>query len=114
MLLEDFGSALLWEPMHAEGVSQQQLGGLYRQAIDLLLQIQPLDSSHLPAYDKTLLLNEMQLFTDWLCEKQLGIKLKTKEKQMFADCFELLAEQALRSEERRVGKECRSWWWRER
>lgn len=108
MLLEDFGSTLLWEPLHAEGVSQQQLGGLYRQAIDLLLQIQPLDSSHLPAYDKTLLLNEMQLFTDWLCEKQLGIKLKAKEKQMFADCFELLAEQALKQPQATVHRDYHS------
>src|SRR5690554_4433518 len=108
MLLEDFGSTLLWESLHAEGVSQQQLGGLYRQAIDLLLQIQPLDSSHLPAYDKTLLLNEMQLFTDWLCEKQLGIKLKTKEKQMFADCFELLAEQALKQPQATVHRDYHS------
>ena len=108
MLLEDFGSTLLWEPLHAEGVSQQQLGGLYRQAIDLLLQIQPLDSSQLPAYDKTLLLNEMQLFTDWLCEKQLGIKFKAKEKQMFTDCFELLAEQALKQPQATVHRDYHS------
>ncbi len=75
MLLEDFGSTLLWEPLHAEDASSQDIEGLYKQSIDLLLEIQPLTSSSLPPYDHELLIREMQLFTDWLCEKLLKIKL---------------------------------------
>lgn len=96
MLLEDFGSTLLWDPLHAEGVSTQSIEGLYKQAIDLLLDIQPLVGGNLPLYDKELLIQEMQLFTDWLCEKLLKIKLSMGEQKMFADCFELLAGQALK------------------
>lgn len=96
MLLEDFGSTLLWESLHAEGITAQGVEGLYKQAIDQLLEIQPLDSSDLPPYDRALLMQEMQLFTDWLCESLLKINLTPAEQAMFADSFELLAKQALK------------------
>ena len=96
MLLEDFGSTLLWEPLHAEEVTAHTVEGLYKQAIDLLLEIQPLASNNLPAYNHDLLTSEMQLFTDWLCKKLLKIKLSTAEQTMFADSFELLAQHALK------------------
>lgn len=96
MLLEDFGSTLLWEPLHATNVSSSQVSGLYEQAIDQLLEIQQLAPADLPEYSAELLLQEMQLFSHWLCEKLLGIQLGATEKAMFANAFQRLSEQALK------------------
>lgn len=95
MLLEDFGSTQLWEPLHAESTDPQRIDGLYKRAMDLLLEIQSMPCQHLPPYDHALLISEMQLFTDWLCESLLKIPLSAPDKTLFANAFELLAEQAL-------------------
>ena len=108
MLLEDFGSTLLWEPLHAEDVSPQQVNGLYQQALDQLLEIQALPRASLPAYDEPLLMQEMRLFTDWLCEKLLKISLDEATQKMFADCFQLLSQQALKQRQVTVHRDYHS------
>lgn len=94
MLLEDLGDQLLWPALH-DSASQEQVKNLYSQAIDQLMHIQQLRPDSLPVYDETLLNQEMSLFTDWLCERQLAMNLSDAEREMLSAAFSLLREQAL-------------------
>lgn len=95
MLLEDFGDALLWPALHADGNDMTTVTQLYSQSIDQLLAIQALPTSDLPAYDQALLDQEMSLFTDWLCTQKLQLTLAPQELTMLRQTFVLLREQAL-------------------
>ncbi|MDP2609876.1 MULTISPECIES: aminoglycoside phosphotransferase family protein [unclassified Oceanobacter] len=95
MLLEDFGDQLLWTALHEPDVTEKQILGLYRQAIEQLVQLQGVSCRDLPAYANALLLQEMALFRDWLCEQQLQMTLTDVERAMFDRVFDLLARQAL-------------------
>jgi aminoglycoside/choline kinase family phosphotransferase len=91
MLLEDFGDVLL----HPE-LTTDKADGLYKSAIDSLIELQKLPrTDNIPAYNGELLDREMALFTDWLCEKHLGLILCSHEKQMLGQVFETLVNSAL-------------------
>lgn len=83
MLLEDFGDRLLWPALHDSTATDETRAALYRQAIDELLLIQKVSATDLPAYDEALLQREMDLFTDWLCTRLLGMTLCDDEVAMF-------------------------------
>ncbi|MEN9465510.1 MAG: hypothetical protein RL217_1691 [Pseudomonadota bacterium] len=95
MLLEDFGDTLLWVPLHQQGVSDKQIDHLYQLAIAELFSIQALPAGDLPVYDSELLQREMHLFSDWLCEKLLKLKLNKKESELLARTFAQLEARAL-------------------
>lgn len=95
MLLEDFGDEILWPALHADDATQESISLLYRRAIDELIALQKLPYESLPAYDDALLHQEMTLFPDWLCERQLGLSLNEHTKQMLADVGQALVASAL-------------------
>ena len=95
LLLEDFGNQQLWHVVHAPEISLQDVEGYYRLALDELIKIQALPADKLPLYDAQLLMNEMQLFIDWLVNKLLKIELSESEQTMFSTLFTLLKERAL-------------------
>lgn len=95
MLLEDFGDNLLWHAVHAADVSQKEIEDYYFLAIEELMKIQALSSDNLPAYSSELLMNEMQLFIDWLTVKLLKLELSNDEQQMLHNTFVLLRDRAL-------------------
>jgi aminoglycoside/choline kinase family phosphotransferase len=91
MLLEDFGDVLLHPELTADTAD-----GLYKSAIDSLIGLQQLPrTDNIPEYNGELLDREMALFTDWLCEKHLGLTLCSQEKNMLGQLFETLAHSAL-------------------
>jgi aminoglycoside/choline kinase family phosphotransferase len=91
MLLEDFGDVLLHPELTLEAAD-----GLYKSAIDSLIKLQQLpQTDNIPDYGRELLDCEMALFTDWLCEKHLGLPLSTNEKVMLKHVFDTLANVAL-------------------
>lgn len=106
LCLEDFGSTLYWQKLdeaaqRASATISVTPGAdeLYQAALQQLLLIQgsPVDGDYsLPAYDDTLLLAEMHLFRDWLCERLLFIPLGSEEKNMFERLFAGLIEVAHR------------------
>lgn len=100
MLIEDFGDEMLWPVLHQESVGQEQINqeqivALYKSVIDELLKIQAIDPEPVPDYDAELLQSECDLFTDWLCEKQLQLKLDSDEKECIKRVFEILIDSAL-------------------
>lgn len=92
LLLTDFGNK-----SYLDALNENTVERLYGDALGALAIIQscvPPDSD-LPRYDKTLLMNDMELFREWLIGKHLGITLDKKQNTMLDEVFELLANNAL-------------------
>lgn len=70
LLLSDFG----YRP-YLDELNEQSADGLYKAAIDSLINIQLCTTQdiNLPAYDRALLQQEMNLFPDWFLDKHLNI-----------------------------------------
>lgn len=103
MLQEDFGDTLLSDvlardaqthmlsPLNVVAASQ----GRYEQALATQARISQIHVADLPAFDASLLHQEMTLFTDWLCQSLLGLTLDEHEQRAFKTLFHALAERAL-------------------
>lgn len=90
LLLSDLGDTVFLSVLNNDSVD-----ALYKSAMDsiLLMQDQPLPD--LPAYDETLLRNELNLFPDWYLAKHLGITLTPQQQQVLEDNFRRLIDNAL-------------------
>jgi aminoglycoside/choline kinase family phosphotransferase len=88
MLLEDFGDQLLF-PL----LTHQDAGNYYQKCLNTLINIQKL-SSPLPVYNSNLLSQEMNLFTNWLCNQYLNIHLSSQTRTMLNDVFQILINNA--------------------
>ena len=89
-LLDDFG-----DTTYLKALSSDNADSLYKLAIDELLKIQTIEANGLPLYDKTLLLEEMQLFSDWYCKTHLGKKLSANDERIITQSYDYLANNAL-------------------
>ena len=92
LLLSDLGSAPYLDVLNEETVER-----LYGDALGALATLQACtpQQASLPSYDRTLLLNEMELCREWLIGKHLGVSPDTVQTGMIDAAFELLAENAL-------------------
>ncbi len=91
LLLSDLGSQL-----YLDALSPKTVDRLYGDALGALVVIQacgPLEG--LPPYDRSLLLQEMELFREWLARRHLGLGLSGEEERMLDGVFDLLAANAL-------------------
>lgn len=71
---------------------------LYNDAIHALVQMQSggaEQAAELPAYDRTLLLREMELFPEWFVGRHLGLAPAAAARRTIAEAFGWLCEQAL-------------------
>jgi aminoglycoside/choline kinase family phosphotransferase len=97
MCLSDFGDTSLWSKLAAaqQSVSAQpSADSLYGAAFEELLKIQlcATSTAHLPLYDKTLLLREMRLFSEWFCTGIMRRTLSASENSMLENVFQFLVE----------------------
>jgi aminoglycoside/choline kinase family phosphotransferase len=92
LLLSDLGTRPYLDALDEETVER-----LYGDALGALATIQACTpvTAPLPAYDRTLLLNEMELFREWLIGKHLGLELTGQQSSLLDNVFDLLAESAL-------------------
>ena len=92
LLLSDLGSAPYLDVLDEETVER-----LYGDALGALATLQACapDNASLPAYDRALLLGEMELSREWLMGKHLGLSPDAAQTGMIDAAFELLAENAL-------------------
>ncbi len=91
LLLEDLGSVSYLQKLNADNVDE-----LYGDAMAALLQFQVRAKvSSLPPYDEALLMQEMQLFPDWLLGEHLGISINEEQESQLQTLFISLAENAL-------------------
>ena len=95
MLLEDFGDEILWPALHADSTTADDVRSLYQRSIDELIALQKLPHDDLPVYDDALLRQEMALFPDWLCERQLGLLLSETTREMLKRVEQVLVDAAL-------------------
>lgn len=93
MMLTDFGNRLYFDALGAgEGV----VDGLYRDALDSIARMQAIGSpGSLAPYNEELLREEMNLFTDWLLPRQLGLEASTSESESIEEIFRLMVANAL-------------------
>ncbi len=93
LLLSDLG-----EHSYLSLLSQDTADQLYRDAIDALIIMQCAAKDNvlpLPLYDRSLLLDEMALFRDWLLGRHLGLSLDEEDESMLESVFELLVDNVL-------------------
>ncbi|HEC15093.1 MAG TPA: aminoglycoside phosphotransferase [Sedimenticola sp.] len=91
LLLDDLGSTLYLDVLNESNADR-----LYGDALDALVLIQSrVPPQGLPPYDRALLLQEMELFREWLLQRHLGLELSAAEHAMLDRTFDLLADSAL-------------------
>ena len=88
LLLSDFGDTAYLDVLNNDSVDN-----LYQAAIDSLIAIQSIDSDTitLPAYDKSLLQREMNLFPRWFLNEHLAIEAPN----FLPQIFDILVNNAL-------------------
>lgn len=96
MLLTDLGDQLLWPLLDKAQRTEdnEQVGRLYRQAIDSLVEMQKVSAGNLPDYDYDALNTEMELFREWFLTKHLGLTLSSADHQLLDITFEQLIKSA--------------------
>ena len=90
LLLSDLGNTVFLSELNNNTVDE-----MYGSAMKSLLLMQKNKTPDLPAYDETLLRNELNLFPDWYLEKQLKISVSAKQKEVLEQIFEILIKNAL-------------------
>ena len=93
LLLSDLGKQL-----YLDELSEDNANSLYQRAIDALVLMQRSRTTlenDIPPYDRSLLLNEMMLFRDWLLQKHLQLSLNHHHETTLLDHFDYLATAAL-------------------
>ena len=90
LLLNDLGTTVFLSELNNDTVDD-----MYVSAMNALLHLQKNKTPELPAYDKNLLRNELNLFPDWYLAKQLNITLSGEQKEILEQAFEILIKNAL-------------------
>ncbi len=91
LLLEDLG-----EHSYLDALDEASVESLYGNALGALMSMQAcIDPAGLPPYDRALLMEEMELFREWLLETHLSMALTGAEGDMLDETFALLVENAL-------------------
>ncbi len=94
LLLSDLGSRQYLDELRAG----REVDQLYADALEALVTLQTADvaaASSLPAYDRALLLREMELFPEWFLERHLGCVVGGEERAMLQRLFDALVRAAL-------------------
>ena len=90
-VLEDLGSVHLFDFANDEG----QMDRLRGEALNLLVQLQSVDTSSLPLYDEAFLTEEMALMLQWYLESYLKKHLSTAQKGRLEVIFKKIAKAVL-------------------
>jgi aminoglycoside/choline kinase family phosphotransferase len=95
VLLSDLGSV---QYLGALQENPALSASLYADALTALARLQErgIEFQHqLPPYDEKLLRFELSLFSDWLCDRHLGIRLDAADTRKWRACCDLLVSSAL-------------------
>ena len=91
LLLSDLGNE-----QYLDHLTEESADKLYQDAMRALFCMQQqTDTNGLPPYDEKLLLQEMELFRNWLLKKHIGLDLSGENKTMLDEVFKLLLDEAL-------------------
>ena len=89
LLLEDFGDDVLLSILNPSNANDY-----YKKAIDILCHIQAIAPQKiaLPTFDKTFMLQEMELFREWFLTKLLQYPINNDENQLLTNLFNDIAD----------------------
>lgn len=90
LLLSDLGNTVFLSKLNNKSVDE-----MYALAMQSILQMQKIKTTNLPAYDETLLRNELNLFPEWYLEKQLKVIVTPAQKKILEQSFDVLIKNAL-------------------
>jgi len=93
LLLSDLGQHSYLDVLDEANVEQ-----LYSDALDALFMLQSYRNFQrdcFPPYDRTLLMNEMELFREWYLRRQLGLILSPDHNKVLDEAYEILIASAL-------------------
>ncbi len=91
LLLSDLG-----DEQYLDHLTEESADKLYQDAMQALFCMQQqTDTNGLPPYDEKLLLQEMELFRNWLLKKHIGLDLSKEIQTMLDEVFKLLLDEAL-------------------
>lgn len=93
LLLGDLGNRT-----YLSGLTDASVERLYGDALGALMVLQVgtyTEPQFLPAYSQKLLLDEMELFRDWLLVRHLGQSLTDEQQRLLDDSFDLLMKSAM-------------------
>lgn len=91
MLLTDLG-----QHTYLSQLNDHNAKPLYADALNALVRLQGISAeAQVPAYDRELLMREMQLFPEWYVARHLGAELTSDELAALAHCFELIVQNNL-------------------
>ncbi len=94
LLLADLGDALYLKAL--QSAPRQQADLWMADATRALVQMQTsADASSLPAFDRTLLQRELDLFPEWCVQREFGLHWSDKQHAQWAQLCELLIDSAL-------------------
>src|ERR1700675_1479469 len=94
LLLSDLGSRQYLDELAAD----REVDRLYADALEALVTMQTAGGAaarRLPAYDRQLLLREMQLLPEWFLARHLGMAAGGPERRLLDRLFDALVEAAL-------------------
>jgi aminoglycoside/choline kinase family phosphotransferase len=91
LLLTDLGQRLYLPELARDGAADP----LYGDALGALLHMQAPGAGSLPAYDRALLVREMELLPEWFLARHLGIAVGAAERAMLERLWEALIQPAL-------------------
>jgi aminoglycoside/choline kinase family phosphotransferase len=94
LLLSDLGTRQYLDELKAD----RDVERLYADALAALVTLQTADDAaarRLPAYDRTLLVREMELMPEWFLGRHLGLVLRAPDRVMLDEVFDALADAAL-------------------
>jgi len=91
LLLSDLGRDTYYHRIQA-GLPDAQLQTLYRDALAALVRMQQARTDGLPAYDRTRLAAELELFPEWYVGRHHGVQLDDKAAAALRHIFGLLSE----------------------
>lgn len=93
LLLSDLGNLTYYQAIQ-NGLDNEQLQQLYRDAITALVQLQHSPTTSLPVYDTQQLLQELSVFSEWYAARHCLSPLDEKEQVVLQEAFALLATEA--------------------
>ncbi|MBK6618809.1 MAG: phosphotransferase [Nitrosomonas sp.] len=93
ILLADLGDTTYLQALTA---TPEKANVLYQNAIDVLIRLQQASAPAIfPAYDRALLMQELQLFPDWYLARHLGVSLNPEQKNMLNATFDRILDNNL-------------------
>lgn len=96
LLITDLGQQTYYQIVQND-IDDLQLQTMYRQALKALVQMQTASTNGLPTYNQNLLLEELELFTQWYVGKYKQVELNDTQNKILESAFKLITKHNAKS-----------------